>query len=172
MLQPSLFVRSALKIGARNFQGIVCVVNVRVYINFDLSGGELTGDTEREDSTVLRDNDIIITTPEKWDAITRKTKDYARLVDLIRLFLVKNHNMSKVDRKIDEVHLLGDDRGAVLEVVITRMKHLSDLRIVAVSATLPNTYDVAHWIGSIRSNGGASLNSYVGAYNRKTQPLR
>jgi ATP-dependent DNA helicase HFM1/MER3 len=67
-----------------------------VCIIFDPSGGELTGDTEGEDSVVLRDNDIIITTPEKWDAITRKTKDYARLVDLIRLLLVKNHSKLKL----------------------------------------------------------------------------
>ena len=105
-------------------------------------GGELTGDTEERDTSVLRDNHIIITTPEKWDSVTRKMKDCRKLVDMIRLLLV------------DEVHLLNDDRGATLEVVITRMKMLPNLRLVAVSATAPNLEDLGQWLGHESTSRG------------------
>lgn len=64
---------------------------------------------------------------------------------------------------IDEVHLLSDPRGAALEAVISRLKMvskypemrgypISSLRIVAVSATIPNIEDIAEWLGA-RGNG-------------------
>lgn len=54
---------------------------------------------------------IIITTPEKWDMLTRRWKDHRSLVEVIKLFL------------IDEVHILNDEtRGPVLEAVVSRMK--------------------------------------------------
>lgn len=50
---------------------------------------------------------------------------------------------------IDEVHSVGSDRGAVLEVVVSRMKTLgTSTRFVAVSATVPNIADVAEWLGT------------------------
>jgi ATP-dependent DNA helicase HFM1/MER3 len=54
---------------------------------------------------------------------------------------------------VDEVHTVGSDvRGAVLEVVVSRMKTLgTSTRFIAVSATVPNIEDVAEWLGS----GGA-----------------
>ena len=61
-----------------------------------LLGGELTGDTDGRDGAVLRDNDLIITTPEKWDAVTRKSKDFSRFTDLIRLLLVQNLQLRRV----------------------------------------------------------------------------
>jgi ATP-dependent DNA helicase HFM1/MER3 len=79
---------------------------------------------------------IIITTPEKWDSITRKWKDHAKLMQLVKLFL------------IDEVHVLKDSRGATLEVVVSRMKSVgSNVRFVALSATVPNSEDIAIWLG-------------------------
>ena len=58
---------------------------------------------------------------------------------------------------IDEVHLLGTERGGTLEAIVARMKlvskcssnstvHLNKLRIVALSATIPNIYDLAEWL--------------------------
>ncbi|GMK57874.1 hypothetical protein CspeluHIS016_0407080 [Cutaneotrichosporon spelunceum] len=53
------------------------------------------------------------------------------------------------DLIITTVHTLHEDRGATLEVVVSRMKKRGDgLRFVAVSATVPNIDDVARWIGS------------------------
>ncbi|KAK7179790.1 Sec63 Brl domain-containing protein [Paraphaeosphaeria sporulosa] len=97
---------------------------------------ELTGDSESADLRNIQSANIIITTPEKWDSITRKWKDHEKLMRLVNLFL------------IDEVHLLKEDRGATLEVVVSRMKSTgTDVRFVALSATVPNFLDVATWLG-------------------------
>ncbi|BEJ12848.1 hypothetical protein CspHIS471_0300220 [Cutaneotrichosporon sp. HIS471] len=53
------------------------------------------------------------------------------------------------DLIITTIHTLNEERGATLEVVVSRMKKRGDgLRFVAVSATVPNIDDVARWIGS------------------------
>lgn len=104
---------------------------------------------------------VILTTPEKWDSITRKWTDNMYLIGSVKLLL------------LDEVHLLGDgSRGGCLETIICRMKTVqraatrvqqqqhhhheeerqmlsrsanitpealaSNMRRIAVSATLPN----------------------------------
>ncbi|XP_029309816.1 probable ATP-dependent DNA helicase HFM1 [Cottoperca gobio] len=109
---------------------------------------ELTGDTEIDDFFEIQDSHIILTTPEKWDSMTRKWKDNC-LLQLVRLFL------------IDEVHVVKDaTRGATLEVVVSRMKAVHayrtaqnpetglSMRFVAVSATIPNTSDIADWLSN------------------------
>jgi Lhr-like helicase len=49
---------------------------------------------------------------------------------------------------IDEVHLLGEPRGAVMERAIARTRLFNPtLRIIALSATIANADDVAAWIG-------------------------
>ena len=106
-----------------------------------LSCAELTGDSSAEDLRQVQTANIIITTPEKWDSMTRRWKDHARLMSLVKLFL------------IDEVHILKDDRGAVLEAVVSRMKSIgNDVRFVALSATVPNFQDVAEWLGRNAAN--------------------
>ena len=69
---------------------------------------ELTGDVT-PDSNVLSRADIIITTPEKWDGVTRswRKRSFVREVAVVI---------------IDEIHLLGEDRGPVLEVIVSRMR--------------------------------------------------
>nr|XP_057922081.1 probable ATP-dependent DNA helicase HFM1 isoform X1 [Doryrhamphus excisus]XP_057922082.1 probable ATP-dependent DNA helicase HFM1 isoform X1 [Doryrhamphus excisus]XP_057922083.1 probable ATP-dependent DNA helicase HFM1 isoform X1 [Doryrhamphus excisus] len=109
---------------------------------------ELTGDTEINDFFEIQDSHIILTTPEKWDSMTRKWRDNC-LLQLVRLFL------------IDEVHVVKDaTRGATLEVVVSRMKAVHayrtaqnrdtglSMRFVAASATIPNISDVADWLSS------------------------
>ena len=50
--------------------------------------------------------------------------------------------------RIDEVHILKETRGATLEAVVSRMKSVgSDVRFVALSATVPNSEDIASWLG-------------------------
>jgi ATP-dependent DNA helicase HFM1/MER3 len=106
-----------------------------------LDCAELTGDSGAEDLRKIQSANIIITTPEKWDSMTRKWKDHERLMKLVKLFL------------IDEVHILKDDRGAVLEAVVSRMKSIgNDVRFVALSATVPNFQDVAEWLGRNAAN--------------------
>ena len=74
-------------------------------------------------------------TPEKWDIVTRKTSDRS-YTQLVRLVI------------IDEIHLLHDERGPVLEAIVARtLRQIEatqeDVRLVGLSATLPNYRDVA-----------------------------
>jgi ATP-dependent DNA helicase HFM1/MER3 len=110
---------------------------------FGLSCAELTGDTEYSHLRQVQEARIIITTPEKYDSVTRKWKDQIKLVQLIKLFLV------------DEVHILKETRGATLETVVSRMKFIgTDVRFIALSATVPNSDDIATWLGKNRSSPG------------------
>lgn len=67
---------------------------------------EVSGDSTPEYGA-LNKASILITTPEKWDGITRcsETRQYVRDVELLI---------------VDEIHLLGVERGAVIEAIITR----------------------------------------------------
>lgn len=106
------------------------------FTQIGLKCAELTGDSDAADLRNVQSANIIITTPEKWDSMTRKWKDHEKLMRLIKLFL------------IDEVHILKEHRGAVLEAVVSRMKSIStNVRFVALSATVPNFHDVAAWLG-------------------------
>ncbi|GIZ45559.1 hypothetical protein CKM354_000872000 [Cercospora kikuchii] len=103
---------------------------------FDLQCAELTGDTDNAQLRNVQHASIIITTPEKWDSVTRKWKDHQKLMHMVKLFLV------------DEVHMLKEDRGPTLEAVVSRMKSVgSDVRFIALSATVPNSQDIATWLG-------------------------
>ncbi|GAA6006352.1 hypothetical protein JCM11491_004924 [Sporobolomyces phaffii] len=110
---------------------------------------ELTGDSD-VGSSIWREvasSRIIVTTPEKWDAITRRWHDHDRILSELRLLC------------IDEVHSVGTDvRGAVLEVVVSRMKTLgTSTRFVAVSATVPNIQDVADWLRNTHDDEPATV---------------
>ena len=94
---------------------------------------ELTGDFT-PDVEALDAAQVIITTPEKWDGISRnwKTRAYVRRVGLV---------------VIDEIHLLGQDRGPVLEVIVSRMRYISanldiPIRFVGLSTALANAHDI------------------------------
>ncbi len=106
---------------------------------YGLRVGELTGDAQLSRAE-LASVTLIVTTPEKWDVITRKTSDTTSFVRLVRLLIV------------DEVHLLHDMRGPVLEAVIARTRHLAaewmqPVRVLGLSATLPNWADVGRFLG-------------------------
>lgn len=82
--------------------------------------------------------------PEKWDVTTRKGSD--ALVSAVGLLI------------IDEVHLLNDDRGPVIEALVARTLRLVEssqqmIRIVGLSATLPNYADVALFLKVNPSTG-------------------
>ncbi|KAG4443821.1 hypothetical protein IFR05_000721 [Cadophora sp. M221] len=111
------------------------------FSHLNLSCAELTGDTSQAEMTRVRNASIIVTTPEKWDSITRKWSDHQKLVQMVKLFL------------IDEVHILKDTRGATLEAVVSRMKTMgANVRFVALSATVPNSEDIALWLGRDHTN--------------------
>ena len=99
---------------------------------------ELTGDNT-PDTRTIRDADIIITTPEKWDGISRswQTRGYVRQVGLVI---------------IDEIHLLGGDRGPILEIIVSRMNYIASqskgsVRLVGMSTACANAMDLGNWLG-------------------------
>ena len=100
---------------------------------------ELTGDMQLSRAEAESAN-VLVTTPEKWDVVTRKGgSDDTSLGNQCGLLI------------IDEVHLLADDRGAVIESVVARVHRLVEsrqrqVRIVGLSATLPNYKDVADFM--------------------------
>lgn len=53
---------------------------------------------------------------------------------------------------MDEIHLLGQERGAVLEVIVSRMRFIASqtgrpVRMVGLSTALANAHDIADWLG-------------------------
>ncbi|XP_035770320.1 activating signal cointegrator 1 complex subunit 3-like [Neolamprologus brichardi] len=68
---------------------------------------ELTGDMQLSKGEILR-TQMLVTTPEKWDVVTRKSVGDVALSQIVRLLI------------LDEVHLLHEDRGPVLESLVAR----------------------------------------------------
>lgn len=87
----------------------------------------------------IQQTQMLVTTPEKWDVVTRKGAGDVALITLVKLLI------------IDEVHLLHGERGPVVEALVARTLRLvestqSMIRIVGLSATLPNYIDVARFL--------------------------
>jgi antiviral helicase SLH1 len=99
---------------------------------------ELTGDNT-PDTRTIKDADVIITTPEKWDGISRswQTRGYVRQVSLVI---------------IDEIHLLASDRGPILEIIVSRMNYIASstknaVRLLGMSTACANATDLGNWLG-------------------------
>lgn len=103
---------------------------------FGIKVSELTGDS-RLTKEEIEKTQILVSTPEKWDIVTRKTDD-DWFTEYVKLII------------IDEIHLLHDTRGPVLEAIVARTLRSDDYktppRIVGLSATLPNYADVATFL--------------------------
>jgi len=87
--------------------------------------GQLTGDTQDVDLAAVNSFDLIITTPEKWDAMTRRwnsSTDSLALMNSTGLLM------------IDEVHVLNETRGGCLEGTITRYKMMKATFQAALTA--------------------------------------
>lgn len=105
--------------------------------SYNITVSELTGDHQLSREQIKK-TQIIVCTPEKWDIITRKSGDKT-FTSLVRLII------------IDEIHLLHDERGPVLEALVARtIRNIEttqeDVRLVGLSATLPNYQDVANFL--------------------------
>ncbi|KAG5637451.1 hypothetical protein H0H81_004468 [Sphagnurus paluster] len=106
---------------------------------------ELTGDMQMTKAEIAQ-TQIIVTTPEKWDVVTRKPTGEGELASSLKLLI------------IDEVHLLNEERGAVIETIVARTlrqveSSQSMIRIVGLSATLPNYMDVAEFLSVSKYKG-------------------
>ena len=98
---------------------------------------ELTGDSVIKKKDFELSN-IIIGTPEKIDLFTREKTNRCFFTQ-IKLLI------------IDEIHLIDDPRGPILEQIILRFswnftQQFKDCRIVGLSATFPNYQDLGHFI--------------------------
>ncbi|KAK1444244.1 BRR2 [Babesia gibsoni] len=95
---------------------------------------ELTGDMHLTRSQLM-ETQLLVVTPEKWDVVTRRSG----MENTVELLI------------IDEIHLLHDKRGPVLESIIARTMHNDrkarmKTRLVGLSATLPNYTDIAEFL--------------------------
>jgi len=96
---------------------------------------ELTGDMQLTKAEIA-ETQIIVTTPEKWDVVTRKPTGEGDIASV----LLPSSTMYKILKDsptqllklliIDEVHLLNEERGAVIEAIVART-----LRQVRLSET-------------------------------------
>ena len=112
--------------------------------SYNLNVGELTGDSQMSKEQIAN-TQVIVCTPEKWDIITRKGVERS-FTQLVRLII------------FDEIHLLHDDRGPVLEALVARTVRQiettqEEVRLVGLSATLPNYHDVATFLRVNKSTG-------------------
>ncbi|KAF1781280.1 P-loop containing nucleoside triphosphate hydrolase [Phytophthora cactorum] len=119
-------------------QEVVLNLSARLSSAYGIQVRELSGD-QNLSREQLFNTQIIVTTPEKWDIITRKSGDDRTYTQLVRLVI------------IDEIHLLHDTRGPVLEALVARTIRNVEatqqmVRLVGLSATLPNYEDVAAFL--------------------------
>ena len=90
-----------------------------------------TGDPDRDDD--VSSADIVIATSEKADSMIRHGN---RWIEGLGLVIA------------DEVHMIHEPgRGPTLEIAITKFMHrISDLQVIALSATISNSLDLALWL--------------------------
>ncbi len=98
-------------------------------IKFAVSTGELDSS-----SKYLSNFDFIFTTFEKLDSLLIHRADWLQQIGVLI---------------IDEVHELDSDRGATLEMIITKLRILNPkMQIVALSATIPNADELSAWLNA------------------------
>jgi activating signal cointegrator complex subunit 3 len=144
---------------------------------------ELSGDTHHG-KRALDQSDVLVCTPEKWDLISRGWRgdvsaegisDAKSFIRRVRLLV------------IDEVHLLGEDRGAVLEAIVSRTRFISKYvresgpkeeqsnheltRIIGLSTALANPVDLADWMGIPTSGHGAIARRGLYNFRASVRPV-
>ncbi|KAL7572112.1 hypothetical protein ACA910_001749 [Epithemia clementina (nom. ined.)] len=102
--------------------------------SYGVTVNELSGDSSLTRQQIA-ETQVLVTTPEKFDVVTRQGEGRA-FTQLVKLVI------------IDEIHLLHDERGPVLESIVARTIRQIEatgepIRLVGLSATLPNYTDVA-----------------------------
>ncbi|HLG24795.1 MAG TPA: DEAD/DEAH box helicase [Candidatus Nanoarchaeia archaeon] len=90
------------------------------------------GDIDSADD-YLSEYDLIVTTSEKLDSLTRHNAQWLSSITVLI---------------IDEIHLLNDQqRGPTLEIIITILKKLlKNLQVIGLSATIGNAKELADWL--------------------------
>ena len=108
--------------------------DIRELLPTGYSAAMSIGDYAESDRGLLR-NDVIVATSEKADSLFRHHPDFLAQFSVVIA---------------DEVHLMTDPgRGHILEVLLTRLRMIgSGIQIVALSATIPNSEEIAEWLGA------------------------
>lgn len=90
------------------------------------------GDMDSADSHLMN-YDLIITTSEKLDSLTRHHTPWLRFIKVVI---------------VDEIHLMNDPgRGPTLEILLTVLRELlPDVQLIGLSATIGNPKELADWL--------------------------
>ncbi|MDE1856863.1 MAG: DEAD/DEAH box helicase [Candidatus Micrarchaeota archaeon] len=89
------------------------------------------GDLDSDDKW-LSDYDMIFVSTEKFDSLLRHGINWLQAIGCII---------------VDEVHMLGEQsRGPTLELLITKLKETCGAQIIALSATIGNSREIAQWL--------------------------
>ncbi len=93
-----------------------------------------SGDYDRAEPWLV-EGDLVIATNEKMDSLIRHRAMWLKDIGLVIA---------------DEVHLLRDPRrGPTLEIVLSRFRSMNpSLRVIALSATIPNAREISEWLGA------------------------
>jgi helicase len=96
--------------------------------------GMSVGDYDRFDPNLSKFH-IVIATSEKADSLLRHRVDWLKEIDVAIA---------------DEIHLINDySRGPTLEVLVSKLKKVNpDAQIIALSATIKNSRELADWLGA------------------------
>ncbi len=108
--------------------------DLKKFSKLGIKVGISIGDYDTKDERLGR-NDIIVATSEKVDSLIRHRTGW----------------MSKIGAVIaDEIHLINDEkRGPTLEVTLEKLRKLNpDAQIIALSATIKNSNEIAEWLGA------------------------
>jgi DNA polymerase theta len=98
-------------------------------LNFDVEG--YYGHHGTLHPAVPPGNQLMIATIEKASAIINNLLYHNRLGELALIV-------------VDELHMLGESRGEILETLITKIR--GSIQILAMSATIPNLTAIAGWL--------------------------
>mmetsp|Transcript_10998 Transcript_10998/g.22436 ORF Transcript_10998/g.22436 Transcript_10998/m.22436 type:complete len:203 (-) Transcript_10998:288-896(-) len=89
------------------------------------SPSSLVVSSSSSSSPALNKADVLVCTPEKWDLITRgwrgNSNDFAESPASTGKKFIREVGLLI----IDEIHLLGEERGAVLEAIVSRTRLIS-----------------------------------------------
>lgn len=112
-----------------------------LFASFHKKVAQLTGQTSL-DLKLMERSDIIVSTPEFWDILSRRWKQ-RKSVQEVSVFIV------------DELHLLSSGNG-VLEVITSRMRYMGTqlekhIRIIGLATSVANYKSLSEWIGASAS---------------------
>ncbi|KAF8820499.1 putative activating signal cointegrator 1 complex subunit 3 [Cardiosporidium cionae] len=104
-----------------------------------LTVNELSGEMQSDLKTLERSH-LVVTTPAKWDFLSRRWKN-RKVLQNINLFIV------------DELQLIDSDVGPSLEVCVSRMRYISaqlhsPIRLIGLACSIANAKDIGEWIGA------------------------